>query len=150
MSPDEYVPEADTSWGLIYRLNYLWAKADGEALNGNYGKWEIILDRIWANLLYRNDLEEDNEKGWKFSEKDIGIWRRLKKNIKDAYSERIKATVERDFKKLGLAKQKIYFSIMTYDIWLRKFMHHELRLYMKEAEKTPSGSAMFGKGFKRK
>jgi len=144
---DEYIPEVDTSWGLIYRLNYLWAKVDGEAINGNYGKWEIILDRIWANLLYRNPLEEDTDK---LSETDVGTWKRLKKNIKDAKSERIKASIKRDFRKLSQAQQNIYFSIMMYDVWLRKFMNQELHLYMKESKENPSQSLFGGFGNKRK
>jgi len=150
--PDDYVPQADTSWGLIYRLNYLWAKVDGEAINGNYGKWETLLDRIWANLLYRNPLEENTDQ---LSEKDVGTWKRLKKNIKEAKSKRIKAVVERKVRDLSQSQQDIYFAIMMYDVWLRKFMHHELKLYMKEARENPSQSLFGGfggksRGFKRK
>ena len=80
----EFIPEVDTSYGLVYRLNYLWAKVDGEALRGSYNAWEINLDRIFANLLYREEIEvkEDGKKMIvKFSDTDIKIWKQLKKKI---------------------------------------------------------------------
>ena len=35
---------------------------------------------------------------------------------------------------------------MFYDIWLRKFMQQELKLYLKETESNPS-QALFGGAF---
>ena len=51
------MPSIDTSLGLIFRLNDLWAKADRRALSGDLDAWELVLDRIFSNLLYSEEME---------------------------------------------------------------------------------------------
>ena len=53
----DYTPERDASLGLVFRLNNLWAQADYMALSGTYKKWNNVLDRIYCNLLYKENLE---------------------------------------------------------------------------------------------
>jgi hypothetical protein len=56
----------DTGWGLIYRLNTLFNKAEDTSLTGDFDKWNFILDRIFVNLCYKGamdikfDIDEPN------------------------------------------------------------------------------------------
>jgi len=150
---EEYIPEVDTSYGLIYRLNYLWARVDREALSGNFDKWELVLDRIFSNLLYREDVEiKKNGRGEvdkvELTEKDVAVWRSLKRNIREAKRKVFLALRKRNVPELMNAKGEHYQALMLYDVWLRKFMQ-ELRLYMKESERNPSTS-LFGGAFEKK
>ena len=56
-------PQQDAGWGLIYRLNDLWAKVDRFSVQGKYKEWNFLLDKIYCNLLYRNpiDVIEDSK-----------------------------------------------------------------------------------------
>ena len=144
---DDYVPEVDTSYGLIYRLNYLWGKADGEALAGRLDQWELVLDTLFRNLLYRNDTEVEikGEKIFiKFTDKSLITQKELKRRITNSKSKRFEALRQRNHKEHSKARLSHYQAVMNYDIWLRKFMHNELKLYMKEVESTP-GRSLFGK-----
>ncbi len=49
-------PDKDAGWGLIYRLNNLWGQVDPKATKGDYDGWNFVLDRIYCNLLYANDM----------------------------------------------------------------------------------------------
>jgi len=143
---DYYQPERDASLGLIFRLNALWEKSDRRALSGDLNAWELVLDRIFSNLLYREEV--DIEKVFWGADQNVHVWSKIKKNIKLAKVEIIKARRERDVVKLNLAKEKHYNAVMFYDIWLRKYMQY-LKLYLKETESNPS-KALFGGAFGKK
>ena len=49
-------PDKDAGWGLIYRLNNLWAQVDPKATGGDYDGWNFVLDRIYCNLLYEDNM----------------------------------------------------------------------------------------------
>ena len=49
-------PDKDAGWGLIYRLNNLWQQVDPKATGGDYEGWNFVLDRIYCNLLYDDDM----------------------------------------------------------------------------------------------
>ncbi len=138
----DFVPERDASLGLVFRLNFLWAQTDYAALSGNYDKWNNLLDRIYCNLLYREEIEIEEEDGSitkvELSKKDVRVYSFLSKNI---HISRIK--YKRASKnKAGIYRSRWYHAIQKKDIWLRKLMQI-LKLYLKEIKKTP-GSAMFG------
>ncbi len=149
MRNSEITPKYDSTLGLIFRLNALWAEVDIPAKSGEYDAWNNVLDRIYCNLLYRDDLKikEDDEGNIievKLSDKDEKIYKYLSANI--AKWKRLHLKVRGKTKK-GLDKRKImknlwYKAVMLKDIWLRKYMN-ELKLYIKETKKTP-GSVMFG------
>lgn len=146
MSGNDYTPEVDTSYGLIYRLNYLWAKADGEALSGNLKQWELTLDTIFRNLSYREEvtiLKIGKKINVKFTDDAFAIQEKLKLNIMFAKLEKFKAIKASNKLKFSTSKLNHYHAVVNYDIWIRKFMHNELKLYMKEIESTP-GSSLFG------
>jgi len=147
-----YNPEVNAGLGLVFRLNDLWAKADRRALSGNLNAWELVLDRIFSNLLYREDIETE-ENGdeeiidVQLSSKDLKIQSIIKDKIMTAKSNHRTAIKEK--KKINSSRTIHYASIMLYDIWLRKFMQSLGGLYLKETESNPS-KAMFGGAFQGK
>ena len=64
-------PDKDAGWGLIYRLNNLWAQVDPKATGGDFEGWNFVLDRIYCNLLYEDNMIITRvykcEKGHEFS-----------------------------------------------------------------------------------
>lgn len=155
MTSNFYQPDKDAGWGLIFRLNALWEKADRRALSGNYDGWELVLDRIFANLLYRNemiitfkDVEEKQVASVELSEQDMGEWMIMKSKIRRTKTElRLSAKKKNRFYHIN-ANEKYYNSIFLYDIWVRKFMQRH-QLYLKEIEHNPS-KALFGGAFKKR
>ncbi len=145
-------PDKDAGWGLIFRLNSLWAKVDGPAESGDYDGWNIILDRIFCNLLYRNpmDIIQDEEGrviDVKINDKDLAykVFNFHSKKIFQSKIDYNKALVEhKPSSFIRIMKSRWYHSVLMKDIWLRKYMQ-ELGLYLKEIEKSP-GSALFGGG----
>jgi len=140
----DFLPSIDASLGLVYRLNSLWNRADYEALAGRYDKWNNILDAIYRNLLYREEVVvEENSKGEvtsvNFIKKDTKVYRCLSKDVADI---RRKFLTSRNKAEKINARSKWYHALQKKDIWLRKFMK-KLKLYLKENEKRP-GSSMFG------
>lgn len=146
-------PDKDAGWGLIFRLNDLWRKADFRAETGNFDGWEIVLDRIYSNLLYREAvvIVEDEETGEivdiELDAKDRAQFEIVKKKIVDAKREVLIAQSKKNVVKLKQAKLNHYKALMLYDIWLRKFMQAH-QLYLKEVDSNPS-NAMFGGAFKK-
>lgn len=153
----KFSPQQDTGWGLIYRLNGLFNEVEVLSVDGQYDNWNMKLDRIWSNLIYRNPLEwkkdsEDNIIGVEFCDSDFKEKDYLdtqilkcKKEMKDSLS-----SLSQEEKEAGkitkgyiIAKRKLYKTLMIKEIWLRKFMH-QLQLYLKEIEHNPAG-AMWGK-----
>lgn len=147
-------PDKDAGWGLIFRLNNLWAKVDTPAESGDYDHWNIILDRIFCNLFYRNPLEVMEDETGKVIDVKVDIQKDksyktftfLTKKIFQTKIEYLKmiqdphATKNQKF----ISKSRWYHAVMLKDMWLRKFMQ-ELGLYLKEVERAP-GSALFGGG----
>ncbi|MCK9369982.1 hypothetical protein M0R04_08770 [Candidatus Dojkabacteria bacterium] len=146
-------PDKDAGWGLIFRLNNLWAKVDVPAESGDYDHWNIILDRIFCNLFYRNSLEviEDPETGKVLDvkidlekDKSYKVFTHLSKKIFSAKIAFLTMDQTNSKNQRMIAKSRWYHSVMMKDMWLRKFMQ-ELGLYLKEIERSP-GTALFGGG----
>lgn len=141
-------PNLDASLGLIFRLNILWAKVDNHSEAGDYDGWNILLDRIYCNLLYREDfiVTEDKDKNItdvKLCEEDEKVYRFLTTNIFKAKATYFKTSFQ-NIQKKTIMKSRWYRAVMLKDIWLRKYMQ-KLKLYLKEVEHTP-GSSLFGDG----
>lgn len=142
---DNFIPDRDASLGLVFRLNILWSKTDYAALGGRYDEWNNILDRIYCNLLYRNEMDTDVDEetgeiiNVKLLKKDTKIYKHLSMQVAGAKRsyKGARTKVEK-----GKARSKWYHSLQKKDIWLRKFMQ-TLKLYLKETEKRP-GSTLFG------
>lgn len=137
----------DASFGLIYRLNQLWQRVDVPAMNGDFDKWNFTLDRIFCNLLYKEDFEqvrdtEGNLIEVKLSGNDQEIWNYLNKKFLLARKKLKLAIKNRDLNAIQLAKSELYNALMFKDIGLRKFMF-QLKLYMKASDSNPS-KAMWG------
>ncbi len=144
----DFSPSTDASLGLVYRLNILWSKADFAALRGSYEEWNNVLDAIYRNLLYREDIivETNEETGVvtnvQLSTKDTKIYKSLSLKIAKTKNNYRLARSKRD---KVITRSIWYHKLQMKDIWLRKFMM-KLKLYLKETEKTPGG-ALFGGGF---
>jgi hypothetical protein len=144
-------PNIDASLGLIVRLNLLWYKVDLNAEQGQYDAWNNLLDRIYCNLAYRDDILVVEDPVTK-EVTDVKLSPLDEKEYKFITSKIFKAKT--DYYKTPntpkLAKQKRIFmsrwyrALMLKDIWLRKMMM-KLKLYLKEIEHTP-GSSLFGSG----
>lgn len=146
-------PQQDTGWGVIYRLNNLFSEVELLAPSGKYDEWNIKLDRIWSNLVYRNYLEwetDENKKiiGVNYSTDDFE-----KKNFLDDQILKAKSKLSAAKKKMKVedsfsyewvkAKRKLYQALLIKEVWLKKYMY-QLGLYLKETEHNPAGS-MWGK-----
>ena len=147
-----YQPNIDAGIGLIYRLNALWNRADNAALEGDMEKWNFVLDTIYRNLLYRNNMDiefETDEKGRPLSvisvdlvkeDKLIHDW--FRKKIRKVKSDKMFYVKKRNKVAYFKAQEDLYFVLSQKDSWLRKFMQ-ERGLYLKEIEFNAS-NAMWG------
>ena len=140
----EFNPDKDAGWGLIYRLNNLWAKVDTPALNGTYGEWNMILDRIFANLDYKDEWKViKNEDGKvidvNIDDDDYDIYKALSKRV--FYFQRKFSRAKTKREKM-IARSNWYQELFKKDRWTRKFMQKQ-KLYLKQNEESP-GTAMFG------
>lgn len=143
------VPQQDTGWGLIYRLNDLFRRIEVLAPVGRYEEWNFALDRVWCNLLYRNDIkilknEEGEIKSIHLNDEDTKDKNFLDKQITIAKFtiNKLKKEKEVDVKEMSKAKKDYYDSLMLKDVWIRKFMN-SLGLYLKQVEHDP-GKAIYG------
>lgn len=141
-------PERDATLGLIFRLNALWAENDIHAKNGDYDAWNNLLDIIYRNLLYRENMiiEKDdsgNIKKIKLCDDDEKEFNFLSKNISTKKINYLRAKgIINGIPAKKIARVEWYKSLSLKDIWLRKLMQG-LGLYIKETVRTP-GNAMWG------
>ncbi len=140
-------PERDAGMGLVYRLNNLWAATDHYARSGDYENWNNVLDRIFCNLSYRAEIEDvEDDKGniikMQYSKKDIERYNHLSYQIHMKKRKYFIAVKKRDKRKTSSLRSGWFHAVQNKDIWLRTLMN-DLRLYLKEFEKTP-GTATFG------
>ena len=144
-----YTPSIDAGYGLIYRLNILWQNIDQKAIRGDLEGWNFSLDRVYCNLLYRDDIvvrykdkEEKEIQDISLSKKESKIYdkfRELIRNVKVKMINSIKNKRRGDY---NSANEEYYRILMKKDIWLRKLMQQR-NLYLKEVEFNPA-RAMFG------
>jgi hypothetical protein len=152
-NPRDVTPSQDTGWGLIFRLNDLLRDVELLAVQGKYGDWNFKLDRIWANLCYREDVEIKRDKDGEIKEiklKDLDIKEKnyLDEQISEAKlgMKQIRRENPENFasnKDYNKWKNELYRRLLLKDIWIRKLMRKN-NLYMKEIKSNPAG-AMFGR-----
>ncbi len=149
MKGQEITPKNDATLGLIYRLNALWAENDSHAKNGDYDSWNNILDRIYCNLLYREDLVVvKDEATEKIISMDLSVNDKQEYNFLTSQISKYKMLYLRvtGIYKKGIlnkrvVKSKWFKALRLKDIWVRKLMN-SLNLYIKETTRTP-GEAVF-------
>jgi hypothetical protein len=143
----------DTTLGLIFRLNRRWDDCDKYSLAGDYQKWNLILDSIWRNLLYRDEIETTKETDAngkeriieiKLSEDDVKLWKKLNIPVIRAQDSIADARRRKHKKEYDDALKKLYQALQMKDVGLRKFQH-KLKLYVKERSQNVSKS-LFGGG----
>jgi len=145
-------PNIDAGIGLIYRLNALWNRADFAALEGDMEKWNFVLDTIYRNLLYRNNLDIQYETDVKgkptkiisvdlvMEDKLIHEW--FRKKIREIKVLKLESIKKRNKVNYYKALEDLYYIMGQKDSWLRKFMQ-ERGLYLKEIDFNPA-NAMWG------
>jgi hypothetical protein len=148
-------PDKDTGWGVIFRLNSLFSEVEDLAPTGKYDDWNIKLDRIWSNLLYRNPMEIKKDNNGKILSIDLRGDDVEEKTFLDNQILKAKGEMSVARKKVPegddytrdrewvKGKKKLYKALLIKEIWLRKFMNG-LGLYLKEVEYNPAG-AMWNK-----
>jgi len=147
-----YQPDINAGIGLIYRLNALWNRADFAALEGDMEKWNFVLDTIYRNLLYRNNMEVEYTMGADgkpeqitkvgLMKEDNMIYEKFRAWIRQIKQNKIQAIKKKDRAQYNVQSEELYRALMLKDIWLRKFMQ-ERNLYLKEVEFNPA-NAMWG------
>jgi hypothetical protein len=145
-------PAKDTGWGLIFRLNGLMNKIESDIDQGDIEKWNLHIDRIYANIIFKNPAEiiyDDKRKilDIKFSDEDVHVFKMFAERIK-----RIKHNIriekfknEASNSNISRLNEILYGLIFKKDIWLRKKMF-DLKLYLKEAEHDPRKAIYGGSG----
>lgn len=141
-------PAQDTGWGLIFRLNDLFGKIENVVPNGDFNTWNILLDRIFCNLSYRQRMVVGKDGEGKIvsvemDEESKRIFQFLNKEVFEAKKKISEAGRKENFSEVKIAKGKLYNALIKKDIWLRKYMHNELGIYLKEVEYDPS-KAIYG------
>lgn len=143
-NPANFDQPLDASLGLIMRLNGLWSKADDYAMNGKFSEWDAALDRIFCNLLYKNNFilikDEDGKlKSVKLDQEDKVVYKYLNSHVKKAKRNFTTAKNKKDYVE---ANDKLYQALMIKDVGLRK-LQHKLKIYFKEKDSNPA-RAMWG------
>jgi len=134
----------DASLGLIMRLNKLWFEVDDAAASGNYSTWNIKLDCIFRNLLYKEQLDIQFGKSGEvikvqLNEFDQNLYNWLNKEVKLASKE---FKIIKSKTHYEQAKENLYNALQLKDIGLRKYMF-QLKLYLKTGDRNPA-NAMWG------
>lgn len=133
MNRNFYNQDINTGLGLIFRLNFIMQEIEYAVLDGNYQRWNTLLDRLFCNVTYKNALEvlkkEDGEIiTVELSDFDKKIYRHLNIGVTTAFKEH--------------KRMSIYNSLMKKELFLKKKMY-ELGIYLKQVTSDP-GSAIFG------
>lgn len=150
-----YTPDKDAGWGLIYRLNNLWVKADEKCLGADMDGWNFVLDKIYSNLLYKDEMNVSRDEKTKKiimikideeKQEEFEWFATEIKRINNEMSERARAYNKdkkiEDLREHNKLKQKKYLTILCKEIWLRKYMFF-LGLYLKTVDKGDPSQAMW-------
>ena len=144
----EITPERNATLGLIFRLKALWVEADIHAKNGDYDSWNNILDRLYCNLTYRENIIVVKDKDGKIirmclSDKDEQEYKFLTSRISGYKLKYLRATgmYRKGISNKRYMKSLWFKSVKLKDVWLRKVMN-KLNLYIKETKRQP-GHAVF-------
>ena len=140
-------PRQDTGWGLIFRLNRLMEKIENDVEAGDIGKWNLHIDRLYVNIIYKDPGEYIYDEDGRvldinFSKEDTEMFSRFTRKIEILKNRIALMRTSEDVRKIHQAKIELYNAILKKDIWIRKKMF-ELKLYLKEVEHDPR-KAIYG------
>jgi len=122
-------PSVDSSLGLVFRLNNLWADVDHYSRQNvdKWGDWDLTLDAIYQNLSYDPDTESAKiilvESNYALLTRAIMLAR--------------KAFVDKE----PGSRKEWRGALQDKDKWLRQLMMGK-KLYLKETK--GSGDGLFG------
>jgi hypothetical protein len=139
----------DTGWGLIFRLNLIMGKIENDLETGNLNKWNLHIDRIYANIMFKDQGEMVyDEKGnitdINFSKEDVEMFQRFAEKIK-IIKNKIRIEMSQEEPRANLIhqfKDELYSILFKKDMWIRKRMF-TLKLYLRETESDPR-KAIYG------
>lgn len=140
-------PRQDTGWGLIFRLNELMRKIENDVENGNLVKWNLHLDRIYANILYKNqeDIIKDSKGSVievKLTADDTKVFALFNNQYQTLQAKKRDARIKENFPELNKVISQIYQLLYKKDVWIRKMMFRN-KLYLKEVDADPR-KAIYG------
>jgi len=145
---DQSTPK-DTGWGLIFRLNLIMGKIENDLERGDLEKWNLHIDRIYANIMYKDQGEyiyDEHGKiiNIKFSKEDIEMFQLFAEKIKKIKLKIKTLMAQEEPNKLLIhnAKDELYGVLFKKDMWIRKKMF-SLKLYLREVESDPR-KAIYG------
>jgi len=146
-----FQPKQDTGWGLIYRLNLLLGKIEQDIEQGDLERWNLHIDRVYVNIVFKNEEKITKDKNGKitgvdFSKEDVMVFSRFNEMLEENKRKlmdlkNIEDDEERIKEKRKLLQDK-YNTILKKDIWMRKKMF-KLNLYLREVEHDPR-KAIYG------
>jgi len=132
----------DTGWGLIFRLNKIMEKVERDIENGDMNRWNLHLDRIFANITFKNEEElvkDENGKitDVKLSKNDTDVFALFHQKIENQKRKIVEAKLLEENKVMITRElNKLYSILLMKDIWIRKLMF-KLKLYLREGESDP-------------
>ena len=139
----------DTGWGLVFRLNLIMGKIENDLEAGNLEKWNLHIDRIYANIMFKDQGEyvkdaKGNIIDITFSKEDVEMFQRFAEKIKIIKSK-IRIELSQEIPNANLVhkfKDEWYSLLFKKDMWIRKRMF-ALKLYLRETESDPR-KAIYG------
>ena len=131
----------DTGWGLIYRLNGILGKIETDIENSDMKRWNLHLDRVFINIVYKNPEEkvlDDDGKiiDIKLSNDDMEVFSIFNSKIKQFETDINTAKQEENKQEVIKLTNQLYSLLQKKDIWIRKKMF-QLKLYLREGESDP-------------
>jgi len=139
----------DTGWGLIFRLNLIMGKIENDLETGNLEKWNLHIDRIYVNIMFKDQGEYIYDKQGKiiditFSKEDVEMFQKFAEKIK-IIKTKIGTELWQEEPRINLINQykdELYSILFKKDMWIRKRMFI-LKLYLRETESDPR-KAIYG------
>ena len=131
-------PEKDTGWGLIFRLNRILDKIELACETGNYDRWNLLMDRIFVNITYKNPAEIiKNDKGEiidiNLTKEDVHIFGAFNARIRDCKRDLLNQKREGNLMQIKIIQNRLYNLYVKKDTYVRKKMF-EQKIYLKETE----------------
>jgi uncharacterized protein len=130
-------------------LNDLLSKIERDAENGDLNKWDLHLNRIYSNIIFKNKAEVVKDKQGKIIEinfckddmEEFSFFNNKIENLKSQMNQISDADNFDDKKKLKL-RNELWSIINKKDTWIKKKMSDK-GLYLQQIEHDPS-RAIFG------
>jgi hypothetical protein len=137
----------DTGIGLIFRLAELLRDVEQYIKVGDVDNWDVALNRIFNNCMYRAKPElvrnaENKIIAINFNDEDLEIFSFFNSNIKNIKQKMNIAKQREDLLTLQRERNNLITEMNNKDIWIRIKMFR-MELYLREYQFDPK-RAVFG------